>query len=151
MNNSSLLGRLTKDVDLRYSQNGTAVGMLTLAVQRSFKNKQTGEYDADFIRCKAFGKTAETLANYVKKGQQVAINGRIETGSYENQQGQMVYTTEVVVEGFTFVGGQQNNQQPQQNYGQQNQGYQQQAPQQQTNPIEQAGQQINIDDSDLPF
>src|SRR5699024_12332159 len=105
MNNSSLLGRLTKDVDLRYSQNGTAVGMLTLAVQRSFKNKQTGEYDADFIRCKAVGKTAETLANYVKKGQQVAINGRLETVSKEKQQGQMDNTKRCVTAELRRVSG----------------------------------------------
>src|SRR5699024_10236377 len=137
MNNWNGLGRLTNDVDLRYSQNGTAVGMFTLAINRPFKNKQTNEYDADFIRCKAFGKTAETLANYVKKGHQVAISGRIETGRYENQQGQTVFTTDVVVEGFTFVAGQGNQQQNQQ------------APQQ--NALQQAGQQIDIDGDDLPF
>lgn len=139
MNNTSLLGRLTADVDLRYSQNGTAVGMFNLAVNRPFKNKQTNEYDADFIRCKAFGKTAETLANYVKKGQQVAISGRIETGRYENQQGQTVYTTDVIVEGFTFVGGQGN--QGQQNNVQQNQ----------QNALQQAGQQLDVNPDDLPF
>src|SRR5699024_4367682 len=86
MNNVSLLGRLTKDVELRYSQSGTAVANFTLAVNRQFKN-QNGEREADFIRTLAFGKTAEVIAQYVKKGQQLAVEGRIQTGSYENNEG----------------------------------------------------------------
>ncbi len=102
MNNTSLLGRLTRDVDLSYSQTGVAVGTFTLAVNRKFKS-QNGEYEADFIRCKAFKKTAEIIAEYVKKGQQLAITGHIQTGSYQNNEGNTVYTTDVIVDSFTFV------------------------------------------------
>ena len=147
MNNWSGVGRLTKDVDLRYSQSGNAVGNFTLAVNRPFKN-QNGEREADFIRILAFGKTAETIAQYVKKGQQLGIEGRIQTGSYENKQGQMVYTTDVVVNQFTFIseskGGQQNTQQNNVQWNQQQGQFQQQ-----NNGMQ--GQGAPIDDQDLPF
>lgn len=117
MNTVSLIGRLTKGIDLKYTQNGTAVASFTLAVNRSFKN-QNGEYEADFIQCVAWKKTAELMANYTDKGTQIGVNGRIQTRNYENQQGQRVYVTEVVVENLTFVekvnrnqnGQMQNNQ-----------------------------------------
>lgn len=140
MNNVSLLGRLTKDVEIMYTQNGVAIGTFTLAVNRKFKNQQ-GEYDTDFIRCKAFKKTAEIIAEYVKKGHQLAVSGSIQTGSYENKEGQRVFTTDVIVNDFTFAESRntQNNQsqpqQPQQN--------------QQANSF--GGDAINITDDDLPF
>ena len=147
MNNWSGVGRLTKDVDLRYSQSGTAVANFTLAINRPFKN-QDGEREADFIRILAFGKTAETIAQYVKKGQQLGIEGRIQTGSYENKQGQMVYTTDVVVNQFTFIseskGGQQSTQQNNVQWNQQQGQFQQQ-----NNGMQ--GQGAPIDDQDLPF
>lgn len=102
MNNVQLMGRLTKDVDLRTTGNGKAVGRFTVAVNRQFKN-QNGEREADFINCIAFQKTAETIAKYFVKGSMIAIDGRIQTGSYENQQGQKVYTTDVVVNNFYFT------------------------------------------------
>lgn len=143
MNNVSLLGRLTKDVELRYSQTGTANASFTLAVDNPFKKSQNGEREADFIRCVAFGKTAEIIAEYVKKGQQLAIEGRIQTGSYENQQGQRVFTTDVIVNQFTFVSG-QGNQQSNSNQAQGNQ-------QQQSNPFQGQGNQVDIPGDDLPF
>ena len=147
MNNWSGVGRLTKDVDLRYSQSGTAVANFTLAINRPFKN-QDGEREADFIRILAFGKTAETIAQYVKKGQQLGIEGRIQTGSYENKQGQMVYTTDIVVNQFTFIseskGGQQQGQQNNVQWNQQQGQFQQQ-----NNGMQ--GQGAPIDDQDLPF
>lgn len=117
MNTVSLIGRLTKGIDLKYTQNGTAVASFTLAVNRSFKN-QNGEYEADFIQCVAWKKTAELMVNYTDKGTQIGVNGRIQTRNYDNQQGQRVYVTEVVVENLTFVekanrnqnGQMQNNQ-----------------------------------------
>ncbi len=147
MNNWSGVGRLTKDVDLRYYQSGTAVANFTLAINRPFKN-QDGEREADFIRILAFGKTAETIAQYVKKGQQLGIEGRIQTGSYENKQGQMVYTTDIVVNQFTFIseskGGQQQGQQNNVQWNQQQGQFQQQ-----NNGMQ--GQGAPIDDQDLPF
>src|SRR5699024_10145466 len=123
---------------------GTAVANFTLAINRPFKN-QDGEREADFIRILAFGKTAETIAQYVKKGQQLGIEGRIQTGSYENKQGQMVYTTDIVVNQFTFIseskgGQQQSNVQWNQQQGQF---------QKQNNPMQNQG--APIDDQDLPF
>ena len=123
MNTVSLIGRLTKFVDLKYTQNGATVASFTLAVNRSFKN-QNGEYEADFIQCVAWNKTAELMANYTDKGTQIGVNGRIQTRNYENQQGQRVYVTEVVVENLTFVEkankGQNGQMQNNQNFNQGN-------------------------------
>ncbi|MEQ3473404.1 single-stranded DNA-binding protein [Enterococcus cecorum] len=109
MNNVSLIGRLTKDPDLRYTSSGMAVATFSLAVQRSFRNKD-GEYEADFINCVCWNKSGETLANHVKKGQRIGVTGRIQTRNYENEQGNRVYVTEVVVEGFTFLEKKDENQ-----------------------------------------
>ena len=105
MNNVNLIGRLTKDPELKYlaNGNGTAVATFTLAVDRNLsKDKKAeaerkGQATADFINCKAWGKTAETITNYVTKGKLIGVNGRIETGSYEAKDGTRRYTTEVVV------------------------------------------------------
>lgn len=103
MNKTILLGRLTKDPEVRYSQgeNSTAVARFNLAVDRRFK--KDGEQSADFINCIAFGKTAEFVEKYLKQGTKIAITGRIQTGSYTNKEGQKVYTTEVVVEEVEFA------------------------------------------------
>lgn len=110
INNVVLVGRLTKDVDLRYTANGTGVATFTLAVNRNFTN-QDGNRDADFINCVIWRKSAETLANYAKKGTLLGVIGRIQTRSYENQQGQRVYVTEVVVENFQLLESRSTNQQ----------------------------------------
>ncbi|MBS4750234.1 single-stranded DNA-binding protein [Granulicatella sp. zg-ZJ] len=102
MNVVSLVGRLTRDVELRYTPSGTAYGRFTLAVNRRVPNQQ-GVREADFINCVIWNKAAENLANYTHKGSQIGIQGRIQTGSYDNQQGQKVYTTDVVVENFDFL------------------------------------------------
>lgn len=96
MNNVSLVGRLVRDVDLDYTQNGKAVGKFDLAVQRPYKN-ESGEFEADFIRCTVWGKRAESLAEYQKKGARVGVIGAILTGSYDDQDGKKVYTVEVNV------------------------------------------------------
>ena len=97
MNKTQLLGRLTKDIDLRYTQNQTALGRFTLAVPRMKK-----EDGSDFIQCKVWGKRAEVMEKYIKKGHKVCIEGRLEAGSYEKD-GKKHYTTEVVVEDFDFI------------------------------------------------
>ncbi|EPH12553.1 single-stranded DNA-binding protein [Facklamia hominis] len=102
MNAVHLIGRLTKDLDLRFTQNGTAVGTFNLAVNRSFTNQQ-GEREADFINCVIWKKGAENLAKYTRKGSKIGIDGRIQTRNYENQQGQRVYVTEVIVERFDLL------------------------------------------------
>lgn len=102
MNSVQLVGRLTKEVDLRFTSSGTAVGSFTLAVNRSFTNQQ-GEREADFINCVIWRKAAENLASFTRKGSQIGIEGRIQTRNYENQQGQRVYVTEVVVNNFHLL------------------------------------------------
>jgi single-stranded DNA-binding protein len=98
MNNVTLMGRLTRDPELKYSQAGKAYCRFTVAVNRDF-NKD----EADFINCLAFGKTAETIAEWLGKGRKIALQGRIQTGSYQNSNGDTVYTTEVVADRFEFV------------------------------------------------
>ena len=103
MNKVILMGRLTRDIEVRYSQgeNPMAVARYTLAVQRKFKRE--GEQDADFISCVAFGKAAEFAEKYLRQGTKVVISGRIQTGSYTNRDGQKVYTTDIVVEEQEFA------------------------------------------------
>lgn len=104
MNKVILMGRLTRDPQITYSQgeNPTTVARYTLAVDRRFK-RQNDSQDADFISCVVFGKGAEFAENYLHQGTKIAITGRIQTGSYTNKEGQRVYTTDVVVEEQEFA------------------------------------------------
>lgn len=112
MNIVTLAGRLTSDPELRQSQNGTAVCRFTIAVNRKFKNQQTGEYEADFISCAAFKQTAEFISRYFNKGKMIILNGTLRTGSYKDRNHQDVthYTTDVFVENVEFCGDKGNNQ-----------------------------------------
>lgn len=105
MNKVDLTGRLTADAEVRYS-NETAVARYTLAVDRKYK--KDGEPSADFIRCVTFGKNGEFAEKYLRKGMKIAISGRIQTGSYTKQDGQKVYTTDVVVEEHEFCESKNN-------------------------------------------
>ena len=102
MNNVSLVGRLVKEPEARYSQgaNATCVARYTLAVQRQFKVE--GQPDADFISCVAFGKAGEFAEKYLQKGMNIAVTGRIQTGSYKNKDGNTVYTTDIIVQTQEF-------------------------------------------------
>ena len=102
INRVVLVGRLTRDPDLRYTPNGNAVVSFTLAVNRTFKNSQ-GEQEADFINCQAWRTTAENVAQYLRKGSLAGIDGRIQTRSYENDEGRRVYVTEVVADSVQFL------------------------------------------------
>ena len=102
INNVVLVGRLTRDPELRYTPSNVAVATFSLAVNRNFKN-QAGDYEADFISCIMWRQQAENFANWLKKGALVGITGRIQTRSYDNQQGQRVYVTEVVAESFQIL------------------------------------------------
>ncbi|CDG57939.1 single-stranded DNA-binding protein [Streptococcus thermophilus] len=123
INNTVLVGRLTKDPEFKYTGSNIAVASFSLAVNRNFKDAN-GERETDFINCVIWRQQAENLANWAKKGALIGITGRIQTRSYENQQGQRVYVTEVVAENFQMLesraareGGNANggyNQQPQQ-------------------------------------
>lgn len=142
INNIVLVGRLTKDPDLRYTGNGTAVASFTLAVKRDFKNA-SGEQEADFINCVIWRNSAETLANTVRKGQQIGIIGRVQTRSYENQQGQKVFVTEIVAERFNYLekregtGNSQSQSNSQPNFDRNSDPF--------------SGSAIDISDDDLPF
>ncbi|MBO0423837.1 single-stranded DNA-binding protein [Enterococcus plantarum] len=102
INNVVLVGRLTKDPDLRYTASGSAVATFNLAVNRNFTNAN-GNREADFINCVIWRKPAETMANYAKKGTLLGVTGRIQTRNYENQQGTRIYVTEVVCENFQLL------------------------------------------------
>lgn len=110
MNKVILIGRLTKDVETRYSQGNEpmAISRYTLAVDRRFKKE--GEADADFISCVAFGRGGEFAEKYFRKGMKVVVTGRLQTGSYTNKDGQKVYTTDVVVEEQEFAESKNNQQ-----------------------------------------
>lgn len=122
MNKAILMGRLTRDPEIRYSQgeNASAVANFSLAVDRRFKRQ--GEQEADFINCVSFGKTAEFIEKYLHKGSKVVVCGRIQTGSYTNREGQKVYTTDVVVEEVDFAESKASQQENGQNQGQQPSG-----------------------------
>ncbi|MGH1831227.1 single-stranded DNA-binding protein [Enterococcus gilvus] len=166
INNVVLVGRLTKDPDLRYTANGTGVATFTLAVNRNFTN-QDGNREADFINCVIWRKSAETLANYARKGTLLGVTGRIQTRSYENQQGQRVYVTEVVAENFQLLESRSTNDHRQQNNGDANGRFQNRSNNSSSNFNNQSNQKsgpdfnrdsdpfsgssININDDDLPF
>ena len=157
INNVVLVGRMTKDAELRYTPSNVAVATLTLAVNRPFKN-QNGEHEADFINVVIWRQQAENLANWAKKGAQIGITGRIQTRSYDNQQGQRVYVTEVVAETFQLLESRSVREGKGQGQGQG--GYSapsNQAPTQPTpdfsrqeNPFGQTNP-LDISDDDLPF
>lgn len=128
INNVVLVGRMTRDAELRYTQSNIAVATFTLAVNRNFKN-ENGDREADFINVVIWRQQAENLANWAKKGALIGIAGAIQTRNYENQQGQRVYVTEVIANNFYLLESRnsQNNQQ-QGNYQQNQSGYQQQQP-----------------------
>ncbi|KGO32531.1 single-stranded DNA-binding protein [Oenococcus alcoholitolerans] len=102
INRVVLVGRLTRDVELRYTGSGDAVGSFSLAVDRNFTNR-SGEREADFINCVIWRKAAENFANFTGKGAMVAVEGRLQSRSYENNQGQRVYVTEVVIDNFQLL------------------------------------------------
>lgn len=147
INRVVLVGRLTKDLELRYTPSGVAVATFTLAVNRAFKNQQ-GEREADFINVVVWRQLAEHCANYLNKGKQAAVDGRLQTRSYENNAGQRVYVTEVIAENVQFLdsshgnGSNDNSSRPQQT---QSQGKSQ-------DPFASQGAgPIDISDDDLPF
>ena len=137
INNVVLVGRLTRDPELRYTPSNVAVATFSLAVNRNFKN-QAGDYEADFISCIMWRQQAENFANWLKKGALVGITGRIQTRSYDNQQGQRVYVTEVVAETFQLLEKRDNS------ANQSNIEEQMPANFGATNPLD-------ISDKDLPF
>ena len=170
LNRVVLVGRLTRDPDLRYTPNGVAVANFTIACNRPFSNQQ-GEREADFINCVVWRKQAENFANYMSKGSLVGVDGRIQTRSFDDQEGKRVFITEVMAESIQFLesrggsgGGQpssqgsqgysQNQQQPQFNQNQSQNQYNNNNQNQgnnNSNPFQDSGEPIDISDDDLPF
>lgn len=107
MNSVNLVGRFTRDPEVRYTDSGTSIARFSIAVDRRFK--KDGEQSADFINCIGFGKTAEFIEKYFQKGMRIGLVGRIQTGSYTNKDGQKVYTTDVIVENCEFVESKTSN------------------------------------------
>ncbi|HEM2623454.1 TPA: single-stranded DNA-binding protein [Streptococcus suis] len=166
INNVVLVGRLTRDAEIRYTPAGHAVATFTLAVNRTFKN-DVGEREADFINCVIWRQAAENLANWAKKGALIGITGQIQTRNYENQQGQRVYVTEVLANQFQLLES-RSQQQGQGNQGNNFQngnsqsyqspyGNQQQTPNFAREPQQgsffqwQTTNPMDISDDDLPF
>lgn len=131
MNRVILVGRLTKDPELKFTPNGVPVATFTLAVQRAFTNQQ-GEREADFINCVVWRKPAENVAQFLKRGSMAGVDGRVQTRSYDGNDGKKVYVTEVLAESVQFL-------EPK------NAGNQQQQ------PSGFGGREVNISDDDLPF
>ncbi len=139
LNRVVLVGRLTKDPEFRTTQSGVEVATFTLAVNRNYKNKN-GEQQADFINCIVFRKQAENVNNYLNKGNLAGVDGRLQSRSYENQEGRRIFVTEVICDSVQFLESKNNNQSQQQG----------QAPAR-DNPFANANGPIDIDDEDLPF
>ena len=160
LNSVSLTGRLTRDVDLRYTQSGTETGSFTLAVDRKFKSKN-GERETDFVNCQIWRKSAENFANFTHKGALVSIEGRIQTRTYDNAQGQKVFVTEVIVDNFALLESRQasqNNPKSQQTANASaaattnaSQTTPNASRANTTDPFANNGQPIDIQDDDLPF
>lgn len=152
MNQINLIGNITADPELRYSQGDTAYTKFNIGVQRPFKDKQSGEYQSDFPRCKAFGKTAEIIAEHFNKGSKIGITGSVQTGQYEDKDGKTVFTTDILVNQVTFVERKQqtnnsyqqsDNTQPNQTTGSK--------PSYEDNPFQNSQGPVEVQDDDLPF
>lgn len=171
MNYAIYTGRITKDLQLKQTQSGRSVLSFDIAVQRDYKNKQTNEYDTDFIPCLAGGATAEFIANNASKGDYICISGRMQNNNFTRDDGSTNYGQQLIVRNFdanTLFAANKNDQQsqqrgsyqqnannvPQQQRGQAQNGWQQQQQQnnqQQNNPFANANGPIDIEDDDLPF
>lgn len=153
MNRAVLVGRLTRDPELRYTPNGVAVANFTIACNRPFKNQQ-GEQEADFINGVVWRTAAENLANYMKKGNQIGVDGRLQSRRYDDKDGKTVFVTEVVAETVQFLETKKDNQNTNNNTN--NQSKQQQPNQnkqkeESNDPFKSDGEPIDISDDDLPF
>jgi len=152
INRSVLVGRLTRDPELRYTNGGAAVATFTIAVNRQFTN-QNGEREADFINCVIWRKAAENFTNFTHKGSLIGIDGHIQTRNYENQQGTRIYVTEVVVDNFSLLESRaesEHHQSANSNCHSSNNSNNRKYDNNQ-NQYGNNGGQIDITDNDLPF
>jgi single-strand DNA-binding protein len=154
LNRTILIGRLTRDPELRYTPNGVAVTTFTLAVDRPFSNQQ-GDREADFINIVTWRQLAETCANYLRKGRLTAVEGRIQVRNYENNEGRKVYVTEVVADNVRFLessnsgsGGAGGSNPQRTDYERSSTGNKSTR---YDDPFADDGKPIDISDDDLPF
>lgn len=155
MNKVILIGRLTRDPEMRTTPSGVATTSFSIAVQRNYANAQ-GDREADFINCVAWRKQAENIAKYCTKGSQVAVDGRIQTRNYDAQDGTKRYVTEVVVENVEFVGGKSENStsQPNNYVDSPSQDIVDSMPEYdipKSDPYENYDKEVSLSDNDLPF
>ncbi len=159
MNKAILIGRLTRDPELRYTSSGRAVCQFSIAISRNYTNQQ-GQRDTDFINCVVWDKQAENLAKYITKGRLIAVDGRIQTRNYDNNEGKKVYVTEVLANNIQFLesknSGQGNNSEsnpfdsmPEPSYPVSNDNTESVSVEK--DPFESFGESIEISDNDLPF
>ena len=154
MNKVILIGRLARDPDMRSTGSGMTVTRFTVAVSRDFSSRNNNQPQTDFVGCVAFSRQAENIAKYCSKGSQVAVDGRIQTGSYDAQDGQKRYTTDVVADNVTFLGSKGGNNSLDDGYSQPMPSYSE--PQVETtdvseDPFKDFGEEISLSDDDLPF
>ena len=152
MNKVILIGRLTKDPELKTTPSGVATTSFTVAVDRTFVNQQTGQREADFINCVAWRKQAENISRYCFKGTQVAVEGRIQVRSYDAQDGSKRYVTEVICDNVTFLGSKSSNNAS--SYSENN--YSEPSSDIETtnindDPYANMGDEVALTDDDLPF
>ncbi|HHB0486626.1 TPA: single-stranded DNA-binding protein [Staphylococcus aureus] len=155
LNRVVLVGRLTKDPELRTTPSGVSVATFTLAVNRTFTNAQ-GEREADFVNCVVFRRQADNVNNYLSKGSLAGVDGRLQSRNYENQEGRRVFVTEVVCDSVQFLEPKNTNDSQQDLYQQQVQQTRGQSQYSNNkpvkdNPFANANDPIEIDDDDLPF
>lgn len=145
MNNVNLVGRLVSNPELRYTTDNKAYSRVNLAVDRglSKEDKEAGKQSADFISCVFWNKTAENLTKYMKKGSQIAITGKLRTGSYDAEDGTKRYTTDVRVENLLFLENKTRDERPEPEYD----GPEE--PKEETDPFAEFGEQVSIDDNFL--
>ncbi len=151
MNKVILIGRLARDPEMRTTMSGTNVTRFTLAVTRTYQD-QNGERGADFINCVAWRRQAENIAKYCTKGSQVAVEGRIQTGSYDGQDGTKRYTTDIICDNVTFLGSKNSNVDTNTNYSEPSTSNENIPTSDiSEDPFKDFGEEIALSDDDLPF
>lgn len=147
LNKAILIGRLTRDPEVRYTTSNRAVAQFTIAIDRPFTNQSSGQRDADFINVVAWDKTGENVGKYLTKGRLCAVEGRIQTRNYENDEGRKVYITEIIASNVQFLERKQDNN----GFENMPEPPMQESKSEEKDPFEAFGQAVEIDDSDLPF
>ena len=142
INSVVIIGRLTRDIEVRYTEDNKAIGNITIAVPRSFKNAN-GEYESDFINCVLFREIAERVKEYTHKGDLIAVRGRIQTRNYEDKEGNKKYITEVVAEKISFLSMKKNGKESKEEIKVQ--------PKEESDPYAEMGREIELNEEDLPF